>query len=100
MQDRLTGDEVRAIRTGMNMGAMDFALMFGVTVRTVEFWESGVVVPSRLTSLVIKAESAKRVKLAAENARAAAERTLGARSPRVSRPRETRAAAKSRRSQS
>lgn len=59
MRDRLSGQVVRAIRISMNLEQPEFALLFGVTVRTVQLWESGVVEPSLLTSMVIRAESRK-----------------------------------------
>lgn len=47
---------IRTIRLGMGLSEPEFALLFGVTMRTVRLWESGVVEPSLLTSMVIRAE--------------------------------------------
>lgn len=65
MSDALDGKAIRAIRDSLGMTETEFALLFGVTIRTVGLWESDVVVPSRLTAMVIRA--------AAERARAARE---------------------------
>lgn len=59
MSDRITGSAIRAIREQLDMDEVEFALLFGVTVRSVQLWESEVVVPSVLTSMVIRAESEK-----------------------------------------
>lgn len=69
MSDPLDGKAIRAIRASLGMTEMEFALLFGVTIRTVALWESDVVVPSRITAMVIRAE--------AERARAAAEAADG-----------------------
>jgi len=63
VRDRLSGEVVRAIRTKMNLGQPEFALLFGVTIRTVQLWEAGVVEPSVLTSMVIRAEADKHRKI-------------------------------------
>jgi len=47
---------IRDIRLGMGLSEPEFALLFGVTIRTVQLWESGVVEPSLLTSMVIRAQ--------------------------------------------
>lgn len=87
MRERLTGDEVREIRTRIGLRETDFALLLGVTVRSVELWEAGVIVPSVLMSMVIRAEAAKH----ARRSRAAEEQpSLGRRIPLVSRPRRAR----------
>lgn len=64
MQHPLDGKGIRDIRTGLGMSSVEFALLLGVTIRTVELWETDVVAPSRITAMVIRA--------AAERARAAA----------------------------
>lgn len=74
---------MRAIRTRIGMSEMDFALLLGVTVRAVQLWESGAVVPSRLTSMMIRAASAKHVQRRDEH-------SLGTRRSRVARPRPAR----------
>lgn len=78
---RLDGKAIRAIRTSLGMTETEFALLFGVTIRTIELWETDVVVPSRITAMVIRAESE----------RAAARADLGERAPsprhRSTRPR-------------
>lgn len=63
MHDPLTGKDIRAIRTSLGMTETEFALLFGVTIRTVELWEGDVVVPSRITAMVIRAQ-AERARLA------------------------------------
>lgn len=57
MSDTLDAKSIRAIRASLGMTEMAFALLFGVTIRTVELWESGVVVPNRIMAMVIRAES-------------------------------------------
>jgi transcriptional regulator with XRE-family HTH domain len=57
VHDPLDGKAIRAIRTSLGMSEVQFALLFGVTIRTVELWESDVVVPSRITAMVIRAEA-------------------------------------------
>ncbi|MBY0275933.1 helix-turn-helix domain-containing protein [Candidatus Binatia bacterium] len=57
MSEALDAKSIRAIRTSLGMTETEFALLFGVTIRTVALWESGVVVPSRITAMVIRAES-------------------------------------------
>lgn len=64
MRDRLSGQVVCAIRNSMNLEQPEFALLFGVTVRTVQLWESGAVEPSLLTSMVIRAEAEKHRRVA------------------------------------
>ena len=73
------------MRLGMAMSEMEFALMLGVTVRAVQLWESGAVVPSRLTSMVIRAETAKQAQLQQAHSSGS-----GRRAPRVHRAGERR----------
>jgi hypothetical protein len=61
VSDRISGSAIRAIRDQLEMDEVEFALLFGVTVRSVQLWESEVVVPSVLTSMVIRAESEKQL---------------------------------------
>jgi transcriptional regulator with XRE-family HTH domain len=70
VHDALDGKTIRAIRASLGMSEVQFALLFGVTIRTVELWEADVVVPSRITAMVIRAE--------AERARSAAAADDGA----------------------
>ena len=79
MQARLSGDGVRAIRMAMRLTEIEFALRLGVTVRTVTLWESDVILPSVLMSMVIRAEAAKL-------ARPSSPSWLGTRDSRVSPP--------------
>jgi transcriptional regulator with XRE-family HTH domain len=57
VDDPLDGKAIRAIRTSLGMTETEFALLFGVTIRSVAMWEADVVVPSRITAMVIRAES-------------------------------------------
>jgi hypothetical protein len=61
----------------MGLSEVEFAQRLGVTVRAVDLWESEVVLPSVLTSMVIRAEAAKL-------ARASSRPSRGARGSRVS----------------
>ncbi len=49
-----TGDEVKAIRTQQHMTQKLFAKALGVSVKTVEAWESGVNTPSGAASRVLE----------------------------------------------
>lgn len=95
MHHPLDGREIRAIRTRLGMTKTEFALLFGVTIRTIELWETDVVVPSRITAMVIRAE-AERALAAAE----AAAHGVGDRPPaprtRSARPRRERASPRKR----
>jgi DNA-binding XRE family transcriptional regulator len=82
VRDRLSGHLVRNIRRSMKLEPLEFALLFGVTVRTVQLWETGVVVPSVLTSMVIQAEADKHHR-SARPARVSAVARRTARTPRV-----------------
>lgn len=84
MNERIGGSEIRELRLRLGMTEVEFALLFGVTVRTVELWEADVVVPSLLTSMVIRAEAEKR--LAAPPAASAAKPATAA-APRARRSR-------------
>ena len=90
MNERLSGDAIQAIRAQLRMSEIDFALLFGVTVRTVQLWESDVVVPSVLTSMVIRAEVAKRMHVAAAQGSARGETSRSQRQVAAPRPPATR----------
>ena len=67
MEKPLDGKEIRRIRASLDMKPAEFALLMGVTIRTVALWESDVVVPSRITAMVIRA-TAERAGAAASTA--------------------------------
>ena len=86
MPHPLTGREIREIRTRLGMTEMEFALLFGVTIRTIELWETDVVVPSRITAMVIRAQTERALAAAEAAAPGVGERPPAARS-RSARPR-------------
>lgn len=69
MHHPLDGKGIRDLRTSLEMSPVEFALLLGVTIRTVELWETDVVAPSRITAMVIRA--------AADRARAASDADAG-----------------------
>jgi len=84
VEERLEGEDIRRARGELDLAETDFAQMLGVTVRTVALWESGVVVPSRLTSMVIRAELDKqRASVARAAQRVRSLGTRGASAPRA-----------------
>jgi DNA-binding XRE family transcriptional regulator len=69
VHDPLDGKAIRAMRESLGMTEMEFALLFGVTIRTVMLWETDVVVPSRITAMVIRAATERAQAEAAERSR-------------------------------
>lgn len=86
MHHPLNGREIRTIRTRLGMTEMEFALLFGVTIRTIELWETDVVVPSRITAMVIRAQVERALAAAEADGQGIGERPPAA-SSRSTRPR-------------
>jgi DNA-binding transcriptional regulator YiaG len=59
MRQRISPEEVKAIRTAQGMSQEDFAREVGASVFTVCRWERGVSTPSRLAERAMRAVAAK-----------------------------------------